>query len=91
MFDHIFQSSDALRRQYRGPLREARLAYLRYRAEQGAPLNTLRKLAQYMLVFTERLSLMIGPLFLYHPESETSAVLVLVNSLLVEWRGLRLS
>ena len=36
MFDKIFEWSDALRRQLAGPLREARLAYLRHRAEQGA-------------------------------------------------------
>ena len=57
MFDHIFERSDALRRQLAGPLREARLAYLRHRAEQGAPRSTLRKLAQYLLVITERLNL----------------------------------
>lgn len=37
MFDQIFERSDALRRQFAGPLQEARLAYLRHRAEQGAP------------------------------------------------------
>jgi len=57
MFDQIFERSDALRRQLAGPLREARLAYLRHRAEQGAPRSTLRKLAQYLLVITERLNL----------------------------------
>ncbi len=57
MFDQIFERSDALRRQLAGPLREARLAYLRHRAEQGAPRSTLRKLAQYLLVVTERLNL----------------------------------
>ncbi len=57
MFDEIFERSDSLRRQFAGPLREARLAYLRHRAEQGAPRNTLRKLAQYLLVVTERLNL----------------------------------
>jgi site-specific recombinase XerD len=57
MFDQIFQRSDALRRELSGPLREARLAYLRHRAEQGAPRSTLRKLAQYLLVVTERLNL----------------------------------
>jgi hypothetical protein len=57
MFDQIFGRSDALRRQLAGPLREARLAYLHYRAEQGAPRGTLRKLAQYLLVVTERLNL----------------------------------
>jgi len=35
MFDQIFERSDSLRRQFAGPLREARLAYLRHRAEQG--------------------------------------------------------
>jgi hypothetical protein len=57
MFDQIFERSDALRRQLTNPLREARLAYLRDRAEQGAPLSTLRKLAQYLLVVTKRLNL----------------------------------
>ena len=57
MFDQIFERSDALRRQLKGPLREARLAYLRHRAEQEAPRSTLRKLAQYLLVVTERLNL----------------------------------
>jgi hypothetical protein len=57
MFDQIFERSDAFRRQLAGPLREARLAYLRHRAEQGAPRSTLRKLAQYLLVVTERLNL----------------------------------
>ncbi len=57
MFNQIFERSDALRRQLAGPLREARLAYLRRRAEQGAPRSTLRKLAQYLLVVTERLNL----------------------------------
>ena len=57
MFDQIFERSDALRRQLTGPLREARLAYLHHRAEQGAPRSTLRKLAQYLLVVTERLNL----------------------------------
>ena len=57
MFDQIFERSDALRRQLAGPLREARLAYLRHRAEQGAPRSTLRKLAQYLVVVTERLNL----------------------------------
>jgi len=57
MFDQIFERSDSLRRQFAGPLREARLAYLRHRAEQGAPRSTLRKLAQYLLVVTERLNL----------------------------------
>jgi hypothetical protein len=33
------------------------LAYLRHRAERGAPRSTLRKLAQYLLVVTERLNL----------------------------------
>ena len=40
MSDQIFQRSDALRRELSGPLREARLAYLRHRAEQGAPRST---------------------------------------------------
>ncbi len=40
MFDQIFQRSDALRRELSGPLREARLAYLRHRAEQGAPRSS---------------------------------------------------
>ena len=57
MFDQIFERSDALRRQLAGPLREARLAYLRHRNDQGAPRSTLRKLAQYLLVVTERLNL----------------------------------
>ena len=57
MFDQIFERSDSLRRQFAGPLREARLAYLRHRAAQGAPRSTLRKLAQYLLVVTERLNL----------------------------------
>lgn len=57
MFDQIFEGSDSLRRQFAGPLREARLAYLRHRAEQGAPRNTLLELAQYLLVVTERLNL----------------------------------
>src|SRR5258708_2724195 len=57
MFDQIFERSDALRRQLVGPLREARLAYLHHRAEQGVPRSTLRKLAQYLLVVTERLNL----------------------------------
>jgi site-specific recombinase XerD len=57
MFNQIFERSDALRRQLASPLREARLAYLHYRAEQGAPRSTLRKLAQYLLVVTERLNL----------------------------------
>jgi hypothetical protein len=57
MFDQIFERSDALRRQLACPLRKARLAYLRHRAEQGAPQSTLRKLAQYLLVVTERLNL----------------------------------
>ena len=57
MFDQIFERSDALRRQLAGPLREVRLAYLRHRAGQGAPRSTLRKLAQYLLVVTERLNL----------------------------------
>src|SRR5260370_38196562 len=57
MFDQIFERSDALRRQLANPLREVRLAYLRHRAEQGAPRSTLRKLAQYLLVVTERLNL----------------------------------
>ena len=56
MFDHIFERSDALRRQFAGPLREARLAYLHHRAEQGAPRSTLRTLAQYLLVVAERLN-----------------------------------
>ncbi|MHB8503347.1 MAG: tyrosine-type recombinase/integrase [Candidatus Acidiferrales bacterium] len=57
MFDQIFERSDALRRQLAGPLREARLTYLGHRAEQGAPRSSLRKLAQYLLVVTERLNL----------------------------------
>jgi integrase/recombinase XerD len=57
MFDQIFERSDALRRQLACSLREARLAYLHHRAEQGAPRSTLRKLAQYLLVVTERLNL----------------------------------
>lgn len=57
MFDQIFERSDALRRQLAGLLREERLAYLHHRAEQGAPRSTLRKLAQYLLVITERLNL----------------------------------
>ena len=57
MFDQIFERSDALRRQFAGPLREARLAYLQHRAQQGAPRSTLRKLAQCMLVVTARLKL----------------------------------
>src|SRR5947208_4440118 len=57
MFDQIFERSDALRRQLAGPPREARLAYLRHRNDQGAPRSTLRKLAQYLLVVTERLNL----------------------------------
>jgi hypothetical protein len=48
MFDQIFERSDALQRQFAGPLREARLAYLRHRAEQGAPRSTLRKLISPM-------------------------------------------
>jgi hypothetical protein len=35
MFDQIFERSDALSRQLAGPLRAARLAYLRHRAEPG--------------------------------------------------------
>lgn len=57
MFDQIFERSDTLRRQLAGLLREERLAYLHHRAEQGAPRGTLRKLAQYLLVITERLNL----------------------------------
>src|SRR5260370_17084034 len=57
MFDQIFERSDALRRQLANPLREVRLAYLRHRAEQGAPRSTLRKLAQYLMVVTDRLNL----------------------------------
>src|SRR5260370_3947703 len=57
MFDQIFERSDALRCQLANPLREVRLAYLRHRAEQGAPRSTLRKLAQYLMVVTERLNL----------------------------------
>ena len=57
MFDQIFERSDAHRRQLAGPLREARLAYLHHRAEQGAPRSTLRKLAQYLLVVTKHLNL----------------------------------
>jgi hypothetical protein len=59
MFDRIFERSDALRRQLAGPLRAARLAYLCHRAEQGAQRSTLRKLAQYLLVVTERLHLQL--------------------------------
>jgi hypothetical protein len=54
MFDQIFERSDAIRRQFAGPLREARLAYLQHRAEQGAPRSTLRKLAQYLVDFVAR-------------------------------------
>jgi len=57
MFDQIFERSDALRRQLASPLIEARLAYLRHRAKHGAPRNTLRKLAQYLVVVTKRLNL----------------------------------
>ncbi len=45
-----------------GPLREARLAYLHHRAEQGALRSTLRKLGQYLLVITERLNLQLASL-----------------------------
>jgi integrase/recombinase XerD len=57
MFDQIFERSDALRRQLASPLREARLAYLRHRAEQGAPRSTLRVLAQYLLAVIKYLNL----------------------------------
>jgi hypothetical protein len=57
MFDQIFERSDALRRQFAGPLREARLAYLRHRAEQGAARSTLRVLAQYLLAVIKYLNL----------------------------------
>lgn len=57
MFYQIFERSDALRRQLSCSLREARLAYLHHRTEQGAPRSTLRQLAQYLLVVTERLNL----------------------------------
>ena len=42
MFDQIFERSDALRRQLTGPLREARLAYLHHRAEQGCGTQKFR-------------------------------------------------
>lgn len=57
MFDQIFERSDALRRQFEGPLGEARLAYLRHRAAQGAPRSTLRTLAQYLLAVIKYLNL----------------------------------
>ena len=57
MSDQIFVRSDALRRQLTGPLREAWLAYLRHRAEQGAPRSTLRVLAQSLLAVIKYLNL----------------------------------
>jgi len=57
MFDQIFERSDALRRQLAAPLREERAAYLRHSAEGGATRGSLRRLAQHLLVITERLNL----------------------------------
>ncbi len=57
MFDQIFERSHAIQHQLAAPLLEARLAYLRQHAEQGASRSSLRKLAQYLLVVTERLNL----------------------------------
>ena len=57
MFDQIFERSDALRRQLAAPLLGERLAYLRHWANGGAPRGSLRRLAQHLLVITERLNL----------------------------------
>jgi hypothetical protein len=49
MFDQIFERSDALRRQLAAPLREERMAYLRYWADGGATRGSLRYLARFLL------------------------------------------
>ena len=57
MFDQIFERSDALRRQLAAPLLEERMAYLRHRADGGAPRGSLRYFAQFLLVITKYLHL----------------------------------
>jgi len=49
MFDQFFGRRAAVRRHFNSPLLQERLEYLRYRAEQGYKLVTLRQLAQDLL------------------------------------------
>ena len=52
MFDQIFERSDSLRRQFAGPLREARLAYLRHRAEQVGTSPSGKLSGSYLALLT---------------------------------------
>ncbi len=45
-FKQLFRRADAVQRHLAAPLARSRLAYLRYRAELGAKLSTLRGIAE---------------------------------------------
>jgi len=57
MFDQLFERRAAVRHHFNTPLLQERLEYLRYRAEQGYKLVTLRQLAQDLLRIQNLLNL----------------------------------
>ena len=57
MFDQLFKSPCAINHHSTKPLLEERLRYLAYRAAQGSTRNSLRIVAQHMLVFVDVLRL----------------------------------
>ena len=57
MFDQLFRRRAAVRRHLNSPLLQERLEYLRYRANQGYTLTTLRSLAADLLLIQNLLGL----------------------------------
>lgn len=57
MFQRFFKRSDALARHRNGPLAEERSRYLSHCADQGMSRNTLRQIAEHLLVITDALRL----------------------------------
>src|SRR5437762_374987 len=57
MLNQLFENPDTLKRHLNGPLLESRLRYLKYNADKGASKETLRILAQKMLVIVDYLHL----------------------------------
>jgi integrase/recombinase XerD len=57
LFNKIFERHKALRRHTSAPLLEERLIYLQYLADNGAPINSLRRVSQYLLLIIDYLDL----------------------------------
>lgn len=57
MFNKLFLRKNAIRHHQEAPLLNERLCYLKYLSENGAPRNTLHKIANHLIIFTEYLNL----------------------------------